>query len=170
MVEIILQPQADAVVHPVVIELVADAAQRLFGRRHAFQFAQDALAVIDERAREQALFVFERDLVGAPRRRQHRDHDADDRDRNDDADRNDDREPRAVPTRLARSCRPNANWSWPPIIASKCRIQRPNTYVTKLAIDLPGVKGLRLPPRDVDFESSWLTKPLTSRGVQPDPA
>ena len=99
VVEEILQPEADAAAESSRgRNCVADAANRLLGRGDAFQFAQDPLAVVGEDACEQALLVLERNLVGALRRGQHRDDDADDRDRDDHADRNHDAQPRAIPT------------------------------------------------------------------------
>ena len=100
VIEIVLQPEADAIVHPFAIELVADAPRRFLVGADAFQFAQELLAVSGDRARQQALFVIERDFVGAARGGDDGDHDAQDCDRDDHADRNDDAQPGAVPASL----------------------------------------------------------------------
>jgi len=100
VVEIILQPQSNTVVHPILVELIANAQLRLFGRGHAFQFTQDTFAVVYQRTRKQSLLVVQRDLVCAPRRGKHCDHDAKNRDRHNHADRNNNAKPRAVPTGL----------------------------------------------------------------------
>ena len=90
VVEERLQPQADIDLHPVRIEIGADLAVRGIRGGDRLDLAQDAVAVIGERAREQLALGLERDVVGALRGPEHRDHDADDRDRDDDADRHHD--------------------------------------------------------------------------------
>ena len=80
------------------IEADADPAVGGLGGGDALDLAQHPLAVIGERAREQLALGVERHLVGALRGAEHRDHDADDGDRNDDADRHHDAQAHVVPT------------------------------------------------------------------------
>ena len=76
-----------------------EAADRIVRRDDVAQSANRPLAVVDDGAGEQILFVFERDLVGAIGGCQRRDDDADDRHRDDDAKRHDNAEARAIPRR-----------------------------------------------------------------------
>ena len=76
-----------------------EAADRIVRRDDVAQSANRPLAVVDDGAGEQVLFVFERDLVGAIGGCQRRDDDADDRHRDDDAKRHDNAQARAIPHR-----------------------------------------------------------------------
>ena len=85
--------------HPLRIVSVANVARRPFRRGGAVELAQQAHALAGDGRFEQRLLAAGRDLVGAPRRGQHGDDDADDGDRDDGADRHDEAEPRLVPAR-----------------------------------------------------------------------
>ncbi len=119
--KILIEPQAETALDPFLIRGECDAAIGLRHRGDAFQFAQDALAMVGDRARQQTAFVIEGDLVGALRRCQDGDHDADDR--YDDDDRqwgrqgSAARDPNCVWERSCRSERafprsPVAPWTW----------------------------------------------------------
>ncbi|MEI9805026.1 MAG: hypothetical protein WDN48_11880 [Pseudolabrys sp.] len=87
-----------------------DIFDGVFGRGDAFDFVQHAAAEIIQRGGQQLRFMFDRDFVGALRRRQHRDDDADDGHGDDNADRDHHAQTGAIPTgvlpvfRSARSC------------------------------------------------------------------
>ena len=66
---------------------MSPALTDVLGLRDALEPEQRPFAVVDDGAAEQLPFAFERDFVGALRRGQRRDDDADDRDRDDDAER-----------------------------------------------------------------------------------
>ena len=83
---------------PIGIELEADAADGAVGRGDALDLAQHAFGAACECTREQLPFGIDGDFIGAVGRAEHRDHDADDRDRHDDADRNRHAQARAIPT------------------------------------------------------------------------
>ena len=87
MVEERLEPRADVNLHPFGIEMDPDAGKGRLGSGDALDLAQHALSVIGERSREQLALGVERHLVGALRGAEHRNHDADDRDRHDHPDR-----------------------------------------------------------------------------------
>ena len=102
VVEQRLQPQSDIDLHPLRIEVDADLAVSGIRGGDRLDLAQDAFAMIGQRAREQLPLGVDRDLVGAVRGPEHRDHDAHDRDRDDDADRHHDAQTPAAPAcRLA---------------------------------------------------------------------
>src|SRR5437763_14597332 len=77
LIEQRLQALSDPGLHPVRIELDTDIADAGLGRGDALNLPQYPLTVIVQRTREQLTFRVERDLVGATRRTEHRDHDAD---------------------------------------------------------------------------------------------
>ena len=96
MIEIGLQPLSDVDLNPLGIEAQADLAVGGFGVGDGVNLAQHAFAVIVQRAREQLALGRDRDVVGALRRAQHGDNDADDRDGNDNANRNHDAAARVI--------------------------------------------------------------------------
>ena len=96
MIEIGLQPLADVDLDPFDIEVEADLAIGGLRIGDGVDLAQHALAVIVQRAGEQLPLGRERDLVGALRRAEHGDDDADDRDGDNDADRHHDAAARVV--------------------------------------------------------------------------
>ncbi len=98
VVEIGFQPRSDALIDPIVIERTANVLDRTVRGGDALRFAQYALPVIAERAREHLLFVVDGNHVGALGRGQNGDDDANDRDGDNDADRDNHAQPSAVPT------------------------------------------------------------------------
>ena len=94
-----LQAEPDRDLHPVRIEIDADAAVRRLRARHGGDVAQHALALAGQGAGEQGALGFERDVVGALRRAQRRHHHANDSDRHDRADRNHDARAHLAPTK-----------------------------------------------------------------------
>src|SRR5262252_8511013 len=86
-----------------MIELDADATIRDLRRGDAFDLAQHAFALIDERPGEQLPLGVERDLVGALRRAEHRHDHADDSDGHDDTDRDHYAQAQMAPTELLAS-------------------------------------------------------------------
>jgi len=67
MIEIALEPIADAALHPLRIVIVADGLGRAVGRGDAFKFAQDPRGAIADRLLDQFLFAIERNFVRPPR-------------------------------------------------------------------------------------------------------
>ena len=65
VIEVGFQPKPDIAVRPDRIVFDADILQRLLGGGDASDFAQHALAIGAQRAREQLLFVLDGDFVGA---------------------------------------------------------------------------------------------------------
>src|SRR5262249_32359870 len=88
VLEVRLQPGGDVALYPLAIEPDSNPANGASRRGDTLDLAQYALAARGERAAEQLSLAVERDLVRAPRRAEHRDHDADDGDGHDHADRN----------------------------------------------------------------------------------
>src|ERR1700688_493102 len=95
-----LQPESHALLRPDWIELDADVLDCRFRSGDAFDFAQDARAVVAERTREQLLFMLDGDFVGALSGREDGDDDANDGDGHHDATRDHDAQARATPTRV----------------------------------------------------------------------
>ena len=93
-----IEPESDKAFDPVGVELVADIAAGEARPGNAFDLAQNLLGLRVERAGQQLPFVVDRHTVGALRRRQHRDDDANDGDSNDHPDRDHHAEARAIPT------------------------------------------------------------------------
>jgi len=97
VLEILLEREPDMLLGPAAVETAADMLDRFFRMGNAVHLAQHALAMIDQRAREQRLLMLDRHLVGALGRGKHSDNDADDGDRNDGANRDNDAQTRAIP-------------------------------------------------------------------------
>ena len=97
VVEKRLQPQSNIDLHPRRIEVGADLAVSGIRGGDRLDLAQDPIAVIGERAREQLPLGLDRDFIGAVRGPEHGDHDANDGERHDDADRHHDAETPAAP-------------------------------------------------------------------------
>ena len=100
VVEVGFQPKPDALLRTGRVVFDAEILDRLLGGGDALDFAQHALAVAGQRAREQQLLVLDGDFVGALGGGEHGDDDADDGDGNDDADRDHHAQARAIPTRV----------------------------------------------------------------------
>jgi hypothetical protein len=81
------------------IERAAYVFDCAFRGGDALHFAQNAFAIVDQRAREQLLFMIDGHNVGALRRRQYSDNDADNGHGDDDANGYDHAQASAVPTR-----------------------------------------------------------------------
>ena len=98
VIEVGFQPRADALVDPIVIERLANVLDCTIRGGDAFRFAQYALAVVAERAREHLSLMIDGNHVRALGRRQNGDDDANDRNGDDDANRDNHAQPSAIPT------------------------------------------------------------------------
>jgi hypothetical protein len=89
-----LQTLTDISPDPFGVEIDADASMRRLGPRDGLELPQHAVAVIGQRTREQLPLGVERNFVGPLGRAEHRDHHAQNRDRDRDADRHHDAQAR----------------------------------------------------------------------------
>lgn len=99
-VEVFFQPRPDVPVDPFGVVTVANLGGGDRGRGGALQEVQRTQPVVGRGLPDKLLLGIEGDLVGALRRGQHRDDDADDGDGNDYADRHDQADARLIPPRL----------------------------------------------------------------------
>jgi hypothetical protein len=99
VVEEVLKPTADVLIHPLRIVFLAHRLRGPVGCRHAFDLTQHTCAAFDDRLLNKLLLALERHLVRAARRGEDRDDETNHRDDDDRANRNDQLQPRKIEAR-----------------------------------------------------------------------